>query len=229
MLAGRGLEALTLEQLRPGPNQLKCLVDLCHLHGLAVIFDVVYNHAGGGFGDRSLFFYDRQAYGDDNRSLYFTDQGWAGGKVFAYWQPPVRQFLIDNARFFLREYRIDGLRYDEVTVIHDHGGDDFCRELTTAVRSAGADVLQIAEYWAWDRAFPVTSAPAGLGFDGGLSDRLRISLRTVIAQAARGRDAYVNMNLIRDTLGPPPGFPDAWRAVQHLENHGRCAVGLRHQ
>lgn len=219
MLTAQGLASLTREELRPGPNQLKCLIDLCHLHGLAVIFDVVYNHAGGGFSDRDLYYYDRQARGDDDRSLYFTDEGHAGGKVFAYWQAPVRQFLIDNALFFLREYRIDGLRYDEVTVIHEHGGDNFCRELTAAVRPAAASAIQIAEYWAWDRAFPVTPAPAGLGFDAALSDRLRISLRGVIAQAARGRDAYVSINSVRDTLAAPPGFPNAWRAVQHLENH----------
>lgn len=219
MLTEQGLAPLTLEQLRPGPNQLKCLVDLCHLHGLAVIFDVVYNHAGGGFGFRDLYYYDQQPRGDDNRSLYFIDRGWAGGKVFAYWRAPVRHFLIDNARFFLREYRIDGLRYDEVTVIHDHGGDDFCRELTTAVRATDDNAIQIAEYWAWDRAFPVTSVPLGLGFDAGLSDRIRVSLRTVLAQAARGGDTHVNIDLIRDTLGRPPAFPDAWRAVQHLENH----------
>lgn len=219
MLEAQGLAPLTLGQLRPGPNQLKCLVDLCHLHGLAVVFDVVYNHAGGGFGDRDLDYYDRQARGDDNRSLYFTDRGWAGGKVFAYWQQRVRQFLIDNALFFLREYRVDGLRYDEVSVISNHGGDDFCRELTAAVHAAEPRSFHNAEYWNDNRAFAVTPAPAGLGFDAALSDRLRISLRGVIAQAARGGDAYVNINAVRDTLGAPPAFPDAWRAVQHLENH----------
>lgn len=38
-------------------NQLKALVDLSHLYGLAVILDVVYNHAGGEFGDHSLYFF----------------------------------------------------------------------------------------------------------------------------------------------------------------------------
>lgn len=29
------------EEIRPGTNQLKCLIDLAHLHGIAVIFDLV--------------------------------------------------------------------------------------------------------------------------------------------------------------------------------------------
>ena len=39
--------------------------------------------------------------GNLNHSLYFTDQGWAGGEIFAYWNDWVSQFLIDNACFFL--------------------------------------------------------------------------------------------------------------------------------
>jgi 1,4-alpha-glucan branching enzyme len=219
LLAEHGQAPLAPRDLASGPNQLKCLVDLCHLNGIGVILDLVYNHAGGGFGERSLYFYDRQPWGDDNRSLYFTDKGWAGGKVFAYWNDGVRQFLIDNARFFLEEYRADGIRYDEVTVMHHHGGDRFCRDLTSTLRYLRPDAIQIAEYWDWDRAFPVTPAPAGLGFDAALGDGLRDALRAVLAEAAGGADAQVGLDRLRTALLPPPGFPAAWRVVQCLENH----------
>ena len=219
LLAARGQPALAFADLVPGPNQLKCLVDLCHLHGLAVIFDVVYNHAGGDFGDRSLWFYDRQPGGDDDRSLYFTDAGWAGGKVFAYWQAPVRQFLIDNATTLLEEYRIDGFRYDEVSVASDHGGDAFLRDLAGTVRYARPAAIQIAEYWNWDRARAVTPPPAGLGFDAALADGLRDAVRAAVSQAAGGAQADVDLDRVRDALAPPAGFPAAWTAVQCLENH----------
>jgi 1,4-alpha-glucan branching enzyme len=219
LLRERGAAELALADLVPGPNQLKCLIDLCHLNGIAVIFDLVYNHAGGGFQDRDLYFYDRQPDGDRNRSLYFTDSGWAGGLVFAYWNAGVRQFLIDNARFFLDEYRIDGIRYDEVTVIHHHGGDGFAQDLTATLRCHRPGVIQIAEYWDWDRARPVTAAPDGLGFDAALSDRLRDALRAVLAAAASGGDVPLALDRVRDALYPPPGFPAAWRAVHCLENH----------
>lgn len=219
LLAEHGAAALTLRDLVPGPNQLKCLVDLCHLNGIGVIVDLVFNHAGGGFGDRSLYFYDRQPWGDDNRSLYFTDKGWAGGKVFAYWNDGVRQFLIDNARFFLAECHADGIRYDEVTVMHHHGGDRFCRDLAATLRYLKPAAIQIAEYWDWDRAFPVTPAPAGLGFDAALGDGLRDALRGVLAEASGGAEAHVHLDRVAEALMPPPGFPAAWRVVQCLENH----------
>jgi len=84
LLAAHGQAGLTADQLKSGPNQLKCLIDILHLNGMGVLFDLVYNHAGGGFDDFCLYFFDRQATGDNNRSLYFTDQGWVGGLVFAY-------------------------------------------------------------------------------------------------------------------------------------------------
>ena len=209
---------LALDDIRSGPNQLKALIDLCHLHGLSVIFDLVYNHAGGGFDDRSLFYFDRQAPGDDNRSLYFTDKGWAGGKVFAYWQAPVRQFLIDNARFFLDEYAIDGIRYDEVTVMHHHGGDDFCRDLTGTLRFDRPALIQIAEYWDHDRSYPITATPAGLGFDAVISDRLRNAVRSAVRQAAAGRSARVELDQVAAALRAPPGVP-GWSQVNAVEDH----------
>ena len=110
------------------------LIDICHVYGIAVVFDLVYNHAGGDFGQESMYFLDLQPTGDNNRSLYFTDQGWAGGLVFAYWKREVRQFLIDNARFFFNEYHVDGFRFDEVTVIDRYGGWEFLQHLTDTLR-----------------------------------------------------------------------------------------------
>jgi 1,4-alpha-glucan branching enzyme len=219
LLAEKGLPPLSVDELAPGPNQLKTLVDLLHLNGIAVIFDLVYNHAGGGFDEQSLYFFDRQPYGDNNRSLYFTDKGWAGGLVFAFWNDGVRDFLIQNAKFFLAEYHIDGARYDEVSVIDNHGGWYFCQDLTKTFRSVRPSAIQIAEYWNPSRELAVKASPQGMGFDAALADGLRDSLRGTIEQARRGRDAFVNLDPVRDTLYPPSGFNDAWRSVNCLENH----------
>jgi 1,4-alpha-glucan branching enzyme len=220
MFGSRGLPPLETADIRCGPNQLKCLIDLCHLHGLAVIFDVVYNHAGGDFGERSLWFYDRQPWGDPNKSLYFTNNGWAGGMVFAYWQAPVRQFLIDNASFWLKEYQIDGLRYDEVSVMHRFGGDRCCRDLTDTLHAERPETINIAEYWDWNRALPVTTTrDGGLGFDAGLDDRLRNSVRSALEEASAGASNQVNLDAVAGAFSTPPGFSAAWRTVPHLENH----------
>jgi len=225
MFAAFGKSGLTAAQLAPGVNQLKCLIDLCHLHGIAVILDLVYNHAGGGFDDHSLWFYDRQANGNLNNSLFFTDQGWAGGQIFAYWNEWVAQFLIDNARFFLDEYRIDGIRYDEVRVIENNGGREFCQHLTETVRATNPAAVQIAEYWNPDRPSAIRPPPDGLGFDAELGDGLRDALRGLLSQTAGGVSAPIDLSAVAGSLTAPAGFPAAWCAVQFLENQDLTYAG----
>jgi len=219
LLAGHGQPPVALEDIRPGPNQLKLIIDLCHLNGIAVLFDLVYNHAGGGFDDQSLYCFDRRPFTSNNDSLYFTDQGWAGGLVFAYWNDSVRQFLIDNARFFLDEYRIDGIRYDEVSVIDNHGGWRFCQDLASTLRCHKPQAIQIAEYWNDWRWLAVQPPPQGMGFDAALSDGLRDRLRDAIRQAGYGSHVPLNLDHLRDALHRPHNLPAAWTAVHCLENH----------
>ena len=222
LLTRRGHAPLQLDHVKGPMNQLKLLIDLCHLYGLAVILDVVYNHAGGSFDSESLYFFDRARFGSNNDSLYFTDQGWAGGLIFAFWKGEVRQFLIDNARFFLEEFHVDGFRYDEVSVIINHSdrGWAFCQDLTRSVRAEKPEAIQIAEFWPVNPAIVRGVDEGGAGFDATWDDHLRESIRGVLAQAARGGDVQVNMAGIADGLRHiSADFGEAWRGVQYVESH----------
>jgi 1,4-alpha-glucan branching enzyme len=181
--------------------------------------DVVYNHAGGGFDDQSIKFFDRQSYESDNNSLYFTDQDHAGGRVFAFWKQEVRQFLIDNAKSLLEEYHVDGLRYDQVTVIAESGGWYFAQHLTNTLRFIKPGAVQIAEYWGNERWKGVATPPYGMGFDLGYSDVLRDNLREVIAQTTGGRQAHVNLDKLRDALYTSHKESGRWSVFQCIENH----------
>jgi 1,4-alpha-glucan branching enzyme len=221
LLDAKGLERYRVEDLHGEMNQLKALVDLCHLHGLAVILDVVYNHAGGDFGDESLYFFDRQSsQGGHRNSLYFTDKGHAGGLVFDFGKPEVRDFLIQNAKFFLDEYRVDGFRYDQVSVI-DHDGAPhgwrFCQDLTSTLRNHGPRALQQAEYGKV-HPYVVQAPPEGAGFDTTLTDGLRLAIRDVIGNASQSDERPLNMTGLARSLWPE-GFGEHWRFVQGPENH----------
>jgi 1,4-alpha-glucan branching enzyme len=213
-----GKQPITAAYVQNGSDQLRCLIDLAHLHGIAMIFDLVYNHAGGGFDDASTWFYDRQQNGSQNNSLYFTDGHWAGGQIFAYWNNWVAQYLVDNATMFLREYRIDGIRYDEVRVMENNGGRSFCQSLTGTVRFVNPSVLQIAEYWNPDRPSAVAAPPGGLGFDAELGDALRDALRNLLTQLTAGAEAAITLDTVAATFATTAGIADAWRLVQCLEN-----------
>src|SRR5688500_3685508 len=85
LLPANGRAPYAVADIRGEMNQLKALIDLCHIHGLAVFLDVVYNHAGGSFGDESLEHFDRQdPSGGWQSTLYFGPNGHAGGRVFDY-------------------------------------------------------------------------------------------------------------------------------------------------
>jgi 1,4-alpha-glucan branching enzyme len=230
LLAKHGQPPLTIEQLTPGPNQLKCLVDILHLNGIAVFVDLVYNHGGSfkGFDPACINFFDLQSTKDENLSLYFTSQGYVGGLVFAYWNQDIRQFLIDNAVFFLTEYHIDGMRYDQVGVMEGFGGSKCSQDMTGTVRFVKPSALQIAEYWEDDRARAITSVPGGLGFDAEWDDQIRDKVRGIVGQLTGGQSAAVDFGDLRTALSAlPQNFDASWRLVTCLENHDIVKVGER--
>jgi 1,4-alpha-glucan branching enzyme len=220
LLDAKGLKRYDVQDLGGEMNQLKALIDLCHIYGLAVIFDVVYNHAGGDFGDQSMYFFDRQpASGGNNKSLYFTDRGHAGGLVFDYAKPEVQDFLIQNAKFFLNEYRVDGFRYDQVSVIDHDGaphGWGFCQALTNTLHAHRPSAINKAEYWDVN-PYVVKAPQEGAGFDTTLTDGLRIAIRDVISNASQPDERPLNMSGLARSLWPD-GFADEWRFVQGPEN-----------
>jgi 1,4-alpha-glucan branching enzyme len=224
LLQSRGLTPFDEDDLRGEMNQLKALVDVAHAHGIAVIFDLVYNHAGGGFGEETIWFFDRQNGVETPlwwNSLYFSDHTWSGGVVFNFHDDQVRAFLIDNARFFLDEYRVDGFRFDEVSVIDHEGGGrgwDFCQALTGALRADRPSALLHAEYWNVNPWVVTPASEGGAGFDSTMTDGPRIAIRALVAAASAPHDGPLPMSRVADQLSL--GYlGDRWRGVNSLENH----------
>jgi 1,4-alpha-glucan branching enzyme len=236
LLATRGCASLTLDQITGGPNQLKAMVDLCHLHGIAVALDVVYNHAGGFEGDdESIYFWDREALpspATNDESLFFTNVGVVGGLSFALWKAQVCQFLIDNASYFINEFHVDAFRYDEISLLLEANqptGWVFCQNLTNTLRYIKDRLLQNAEYWPseFTASVPSIVQPAsdgGAGFDAVQHDALRLAIRAAIQSASYGQSSAVNMGAILGSLYPP-GLPRAWNAVPCVENHDVVYIG----
>jgi 1,4-alpha-glucan branching enzyme len=221
LLGKKGLTPYSVADLHGEMNQLKALIDVSHAYGIAVILDVVYNHAGGGFGDESLEFFDRQdTNGGWRNTLYFGGGTHAGGRVFDFGKPEVRELLIQNAKFFLDEYRVDGFRYDQTSVIDHDGWPDgwsFMQDLTSTVRYHRPSALQKAEYWNVN-PYVVKASPEGAGFDTSLTDGLRIKIRDVIGNASQPDERPLDMSGLGESMWPG-GFHEHWRFVQGPENH----------
>jgi maltooligosyltrehalose trehalohydrolase len=109
------------------PDDLKTLIDEAHLRGLMVFLDVVYNH----FGPEGNYL-GRYAPG------FFTKAQTPWGSAINYRVPQVRRFAIENALYWLAEYRFDGLRLDAVHAIAELGEISMLHDLSLAVGELAA-------------------------------------------------------------------------------------------
>ena len=92
----------------------KEFIDACHGEGIAVIFDVVYNHASGNHPFAKL-------YWDGAKNKTAANNPWFNVNAphpysvfhdFNHESPLVRAFVKRNLEFLLKEYKIDGFRFD---------------------------------------------------------------------------------------------------------------------
>jgi maltooligosyltrehalose trehalohydrolase len=111
------------------PDDLRRLVDRAHTLGLAIVFDVVYNHLG-----------PEGAYLTEFNRDYFTDRHitpWGRGvNLDGPGAAKVRRYLIENAVHWVREYHADGLRLDATHALIEERDGAILREIATAVRAS---------------------------------------------------------------------------------------------
>jgi maltooligosyltrehalose trehalohydrolase len=217
------------------PDDLRALVDEAHGQGIAMILDVVYNHLGPAGNYLSAF-----------SPEYFSAQvrnAW--GEVPNFAHPIVRKKVLDNARYWLTEFRFDGLRLDATHAMIDPSARHILRELADEIGKLSPKKLLIAED---ERNDPDLVSTVGL--DAVWADDFHHQVRVTltgehegyyaayqpgvegIAEAIRGGWIY------RGQIYPPSGQPRGKDAralpadalVYCLQNHdqvGNRALGDR--
>jgi 1,4-alpha-glucan branching enzyme len=163
------------------PDELRAMVDILHQRGIGVILDWVPAHfprdswALARFDGTALYEHDDPRRGEQ--------PDW-GTLVFNFGRNEVRNFLIANARYWIEEFHVDGLRVDAVAsmlyldysrkqgewIPNVYGGREnleavaFLRDMTETLRQDYPGVLTIAEE---STAWPGVTRPTaggGLGF-----------------------------------------------------------------
>ena len=162
-----------------GPEGFQRLVDGAHAAGLGVILDVVYNHVGAS-GNQAL-----AAFGP-----YFTD------KYSTFWGnainfddehcDPVREWVLQSAEGWVRDFHVDGLRLDAIHAIYDGGASPLMAELADRVHAARAGALVIAESGLNDPRVIRPRERGGFGHDAQWADDFHHALRVLLTGDSDG-------------------------------------------
>ena len=122
-------------------NELKALVDTIHQNGIRVILDVVYNHVY----ERETSSFEKIVPGyffrHDDHGM--PANGTGVGNDVASDRKMARRFIIDSVLFWLKEYQMDGFRFDLMGILDTETMNDIRR----AIDEIDPSVLMIGEGW----------------------------------------------------------------------------------
>lgn len=158
------------------------LVNECHQKGIAVILDVVYNHLGPEGNNLEQF------------GHYFSERySTPWGKPINFDGPhsdQVRNYFIQNALMWLRDFHIDGLRLDAVHAIYDFSAKHIMQEIPEKVellqQQTGRRYYLIAESNLNDIRYINPHEKGGFGLDVQWSDDFHHALHVLATGEKNG-------------------------------------------
>ncbi|GLZ33625.1 malto-oligosyltrehalose trehalohydrolase [Lentzea sp. NBRC 105346] len=198
-----------------GPDGFKRFVNACHVRGLAVLLDVVYNHLGpsGAHLDRfGPYFAGRNDWGPGlNLDGPDSDE--------------VRRYVIDNALQWLRDFHVDGLRLDAVHALVDRRAVHLLEELAVEVEALSAHVRRpltlIAESDLNDDRLVTAREGGGFGLHAQWSDDLHHCLHVALTGETFGYYAdFAAPDALRGTLEDVFFHAGTWSSFRG-KHHGK--------
>ncbi len=159
-------------------TEFKEMVDAFHREGIAVLMDVVYNHVSQ-YDYNPLKYIDKFYYFRLNEDCSFTSVSGCGNDLKTE-RPMVRRLIKDSVIHWMKEYHIDGFRFDLAKMIDWQTID----EIREVAKHLNPNVILIAEPW-------------GGGYDpGGFSDHGWASWNDQIRNGVKGQNPKDGMGFI---------------------------------
>ena len=214
-----------------GPKAFRRFVKAAHERGIAVILDVVYNHLGPT--DIDLWQFDGWSDLGHNGGIYIYDEQrshtpWGHTRP-DYGRGEVRQYLRDNALFWLEEFRIDGLRFDATAYIRYVNGVSqplpegwsLLQWINQEVNQRQPWKLMIAEDLRENAWVTKPEVSGGAGFDTQWSSNFTHTIRNAIVTSQdKDRDLHRIAEAIRQRHNG-----DFLQRVIYTESHDEVANG----
>jgi 1,4-alpha-glucan branching enzyme len=220
-----------VESIYGGPDGFKRLVREAHQGGMAVILDVVYNHFGPS--DLDLWQFDGWQENEKGGIYFYNDQRaetpWGSTRP-DYGREEVRRFLHDNARMWLEEYHVDGLRYDSTLYIRCIDGNEanelpegwrLMQQINGDLRAGFPRCILIAEDLRNNPWIVKPTEENGAGFHAQWDANFVHPVRAMVTLV---QDEHRSMETIRQAIS----FRyegDAFRRVVYSESHDEVANG----
>jgi 1,4-alpha-glucan branching enzyme len=216
-----------------GVPAFKEFVRSAHQRGIAVIFDVVYNHLG--YPAQDMWRFDGWYQGDDGGIYFYNDwrcdTPW-GCTRLDYGRPEVRQYIQDNALMWQQDCRVDGLRWDAVGYIRNVYGhnNDPSNDLPDGwgLLQWVNDELNAQQPWKisiaedmQDNSWITRIGAGGAGFDAQWDAPFVHTIRAAVIAA---RDEDRDMAAVADSLRRRYNV-SAFERVVYTESHDEDANG----
>ncbi len=185
--------------------EYKNMVQTLHSNGIGVIFDAVYNHTfKTGLGDLSIFDkivpYYFYRVGDDGK--YYSGSGCKND--VATERPMVRKFILDSVKFWVKEYHMDGFRFDLMGIMDK---ETIC-DVYNMVKAINPNAIIYGEGW---------NIPTGI-------DESKRMIQENVQKTGVGafndgiRNCLVGNMLVNKSLGYVQGV-DAPKVIDKLKKH----------
>jgi len=122
-------------------KEFKTMIQNLHENGISVIMDVVYNHTSTTGNSPMDILVPGYYYRTDDDGNFTNGSGC--GNETASERPMMRKFIVDSIKFWAKEYKIDGFRFD-LMALHDI---DTMKEVEKQAKIINPDIIICGEPW----------------------------------------------------------------------------------
>ncbi|MCB2154480.1 family 16 glycosylhydrolase [bacterium] len=212
-------------------DAFKAFVKACHERNLAVLVDVVYNHTTT---TRSPLWQFDLWYEQDGGGIWFyNDAYWQTtpwGPRMDFRRPEVREFIKQNIRTYLDEFRVDGFRFDATRIMREVVDENWdtveeieealalLQEISAMIDREYPDAISTAEDFGVDQLASLDLGSNGAGFDAEWGSFKFYAARALVASdSARDLDD-LRRGMERTINGDP------MKRVVYVESHDSAAT-----
>ncbi|MDD5091696.1 MAG: alpha-amylase family glycosyl hydrolase, partial [Candidatus Wallbacteria bacterium] len=190
------------------PDDFKALVDACHRQSIAVILDVVFNHCCGDCPLAQMYPYNENPY-------FSTDHNPWGFPDFNHWSDCTKRCTKDVLEHWMREYHIDGFRFD-YTIGIGYDGYNGVSYISWAARQFKNDVYLIAEHLPQDPHVVHSTNMDSLWHDT-FHDQMKANLREGVYEHS---NYWGDLDkTVKGLFFAADGFSDNAQVVNYTESH----------